>query len=112
MSKLEPELVVLPRSVPGRLVLGLLCAVFLPFSATFLILLFLAPANADWGVWLVCLMMKQFFAALCGVSVYGLIWAIAMPDFVVWTIQYWGTRLALVALIPFLIIAGLYLWPI
>ena len=101
----------LPHDFIGRLALGLLSAIFIPPSAVFLFAFTFAPAAATWGWWLVRISLWEFFAALLAASVCGLIWAVAAPKWLpVYALRY-SRRLGLLALVPFVILAGMLVWP-
>jgi len=104
----------LPRSLLGRCLLGMFSAPFVPFSAVFLYAFTLGRRpvlNLNWGEWLVRIAMSEFFGALLAVSICGLIWAVAAPDWLPALAFRYGRRLGVLALVPFLILAGLLIWP-
>ncbi len=102
----------LPNSIAGRIVLGLLCILFLPFSVIFLFALFIGGVGANWGDLLVRFLFGEFLLALFMVSGCGVIWAIAMPKWIITIMHHWSGRLALLLFIPFLLMAAMLFWPI
>ena len=112
MGRTEVPPNLLPHSLAGRLALGLLSAIYIPPSGLFLFALtFGRPALRSWGDWLARVALWEFFAALLGVSVCGLIWAVAAPRWLPPLAYRCARHLCLTALIPFLILAGMLLWP-
>jgi hypothetical protein len=109
-SEIPPN--VFPQSAIGRCVLGLLSLAFIPFSAIFLYACTFEHPGPGWGVWLIRIALQEFFFALLAVSTCGLVWAVAAPAWLPTRAYRWVFRLTLLALIPFLIITGMMLWPV
>ena len=110
LSEIPPN--VFPQSGIGRFVLGLLSIAFIPFSAIFLYALTFGHPGPGWGFWLIRIALQEFFFPLFAVSTCGLVWAVAAPTWLPMWAHCWVFRLTLLALIPFLIMAGMMLWPV
>lgn len=108
----DPHQDPLPNDIMGRMALGGLCATYLPFSALCLYGLTFAPQAPTWVAWLIRAAVWEFMLALTMASLFGLIWAIAAPAWVRAHALRWTLRLCLLSLVPFLILAGLYFWPL
>jgi hypothetical protein len=102
----------LPRTIAGRLVLGILSLAFLPFSAVFLYAISIGPAGLNAADWLVRVALWEFFGALFAVSACGITWAAATPAWLPRLIDPFAKRLVLLAILPLLILAALAVWPI
>lgn len=101
----------LPSTIPGRLMLGCLSALFILLSAIFLFPLTFGGQNLTLGRWLVRVALWEFFAALLAASFCGLAWAVATPNWLPPIAERWARRLSLFALIPFLVVFGWLVWP-
>lgn len=110
LNEIPPH--VFPESAIGRFVLGLLSIAFIPFSAIFLYACVFGHPGPGWGVWLIRIALQELFFALFAVSTCGLVWAVAAPTWLPGWAHRWVFRLVLLALIPFLIMAGMMLWPV
>ncbi len=89
----------------------MLSAPFIPFSAVFLYALMRGPRGIKWSEWLIRVALGEFFTALFVVSTLGLIWAIAMPGWLPQLAFRFARRLMLLALLPLLILAAMWLQP-
>jgi hypothetical protein len=101
----------LPHDILGRIALGLLSATYLPASVLCLYGSWSAPPAFTWGLWLMRAGVWEFFVALFAVSVGGLIWAVAAPNWLLPFANFWVPRLALLTLLPFIILAAMLIWP-
>ncbi len=101
----------LPRSVGGRVVLGLLSAPAIPFAGVFLYALAVGPGGATPAGRVVRLAMGDLFATLLAVGCCGLVWAVAAPPWLAGPAWRYGRRLTLLALVPFAILVWILVWP-
>ncbi len=84
----------LPRSVLGRILLGIVCMVFLPATATALIAyLFIIPVPNRPVAWAVAALFSEFVFAAFLFSAFGLIWAVAMPQWAIRVIEMASLKL-------------------
>lgn len=89
----------LPTSIGGRIVLGLLSAMLIPFAGGFLFIL-VGPRPIDLAGYALQIVLVEFFTSLLVISGIGLAWAVAKPPWLVPLAERAAGRMVLCLFIP------------
>lgn len=108
---------ILPTDVYGRVALGLLSLGFIPFAGAFVVapwygLLVNRHVPRGFAEWSVHVAIQEFFITLFLVALSGLIWSVAMPKWLPPFANRFARKMAILLLIPYIILIGLYFWPV
>ena len=82
MAMMQPETTGLPRSIPERLVFGFLSLAMAIFCGMSAIAVFFVPHLGTSFGWILVIVTEELLVATTFVGVLGVIWAIAMREWV------------------------------